>query len=873
MSSEQPLETQPTIESEEEQKMKRVDTMTDEEILAAIRKQVEYYFSKENLQNDKYLTTHMDANMSVPISIIMKFPKIESLTKEESVLQKALENSSVTLIEGGRLKANVKVTGRSTIILREIPSDAPEEEVREIFNYEGCKPISSMHSDIGDTWFVLFESEEDAKDVLIELRLKKRTFRGQQAKGRMKTEATVRSFYPMPAVPSVLYPANAIGPGVPVYMGVPPLVPAAMYSYGLLPGQMINPALGILPNQVLNSVDPEKLGLDPNGATDGKSIEAGADDTPGEKNGQAVNGFYNNKHFVAGAKTNARGIPYGSSSQQQHPQQLAGNAQNAKQTKDARVGDKKAGQVGVGGAAQNASQNSSSSSSSSASSSSGAGGTGGNNSVNNNRKNKAFGGANATAGPGRKFDQPVAKPSPPIEISSANFPPLSSTQADDSSIPSPGYKGNYRKYSSDNILDIVRKVAATNLPDSIKPEEHPLAMNTTANLELLRRQRSASIEETREHLQQGRPVQREAIIAGAVDYVSMMFGDAAASDQQQHDGAAAAITLAPQATTNIPFSKNSWAALVKSTPDPVKVSTPPSSSATKSTPPATATEKSSKASHSNKKSNAAKASASSQSSASTSAAASASAADAPQTTTASTGDHQPAADSELVFISEGDETTAALDKSKGVVMPLTTGATASNTAGSIGALSLAVPPATAATAPSTSGAPTPGSVSDPAPTSDRSAATPTSGWGGKLSFANVLKQQAAEVSGVSGTTTPNSSNAAAATLTMSKGKSVSAAGAASHAQEESKGGAGKGGSNLYSKSGGRRDNNRYDSKHQNGSADKHRGDHARAKLGERSSESVNDKSWRNSGNTSSNSSSSHAAVEKSTAVTESPALI
>ena len=82
----------------------------------------------------------------------LQFPKIESLTKEESVLQKALENSSVALIEGGRLKATVKVTGRSTIILREIPSDAPEEEVREIFNYEGCKPISSMHSDIGDTW-------------------------------------------------------------------------------------------------------------------------------------------------------------------------------------------------------------------------------------------------------------------------------------------------------------------------------------------------------------------------------------------------------------------------------------------------------------------------------------------------------------------------------------------------------------------------------------------------------------------------------------------------------------------------------------------------------------------------------------------------
>lgn len=38
----------------------------------AVRKQVEYYFSKENLQTDAYLTSHMDANMTVSIAIVMK---------------------------------------------------------------------------------------------------------------------------------------------------------------------------------------------------------------------------------------------------------------------------------------------------------------------------------------------------------------------------------------------------------------------------------------------------------------------------------------------------------------------------------------------------------------------------------------------------------------------------------------------------------------------------------------------------------------------------------------------------------------------------------------------------------------------------------
>jgi hypothetical protein len=77
---------------------------------------------------------------------------MKALTNDEKLLQKALESSSVSVIQGNRIKANVKVVGRSTIILREIPPDTPPEEVKEIFDFEGCKSIVSMRSDIGDTW-------------------------------------------------------------------------------------------------------------------------------------------------------------------------------------------------------------------------------------------------------------------------------------------------------------------------------------------------------------------------------------------------------------------------------------------------------------------------------------------------------------------------------------------------------------------------------------------------------------------------------------------------------------------------------------------------------------------------------------------------
>ena len=46
--------------------------LNHEELIEAVRKQVEYYFSKENLQSDAFLTSQMDANMTVPIAVVMK---------------------------------------------------------------------------------------------------------------------------------------------------------------------------------------------------------------------------------------------------------------------------------------------------------------------------------------------------------------------------------------------------------------------------------------------------------------------------------------------------------------------------------------------------------------------------------------------------------------------------------------------------------------------------------------------------------------------------------------------------------------------------------------------------------------------------------
>lgn len=304
-----------------------VEVSSDPELINKVRSQIKYYFSKENLQQDAFLMSQMDSNMSVPISVIMQvtfkdlftfacfllvrcavqFAKLKTLTQNESLVISALENSTLSIVDG-RIKSNVKSGGRSTIILREIPSDCPEEEVREIFTYEGCRPIASMRSDIGDTWFVTMESEEDAKDTLIDLKLKKRTFRGSAVKGRMKSETIVRSFYPMQPAPPLMY--GGMMPFPPY--GAPMPVDMRAYGYGVVPNGMhpsglIPAGMGVMPgSRLVVETGNVKASLSPSGAETHESFSV-----DGESSGEAksVNGVKGERKNIGANGTGLKPSP------------------------------------------------------------------------------------------------------------------------------------------------------------------------------------------------------------------------------------------------------------------------------------------------------------------------------------------------------------------------------------------------------------------------------------------------------------------------------------------------------------------------------------------------------------------------------------
>jgi len=483
--------------------------MDHDTLLAAVRKQVEYYFSKENLERDAYLTSQMDASHSVPISVVMKFSKMKSLLKgDESILREALNNSTVCPIsEDNRIRALVKSGGRSTIILREIPADTPEAAVREIFNFDAMKSrnITSIRSDIENTWFVELDSETDAKDTLLDLKLKRRLFNGESVKARLKTEVAVRSFYSQPP-PVAVPPIGAYGQ-----------VPMSPYGgYGPNGSAVAVPPGGGgvfgYPPQMIQQIDPSLLALGsgtpllPDGSRSNSSYGTPEGGAHGDGGSKAQRGSNRGKY-----QDNERNASSGRVSQGQQTAQ-GGRGSHESNTR-----------VSQGTGSHGVNQTQGGRSKGSPNSRPGGGAERQAGGVASRGQAKSGKGGNNTKGGVNGTHVPV-----PVDLNLQNFPPL---HVDETPIPTAGYQSPYVKYSADDIITIVSKVKDAPIPlyalngKPLNPAEHGHAMTSTPNMDLLRRQRSFSIDETREQLQQGKPVQREAVAAGAVDYESMIYGD------------------------------------------------------------------------------------------------------------------------------------------------------------------------------------------------------------------------------------------------------------------------------------------------------------------------------------------------------------
>ena len=506
---------------------KQVATMSREERLEAVKKQVEYYFSPENLRNDPYLTSQMDAQRTVPLAVIVKFPKLKTLMDGDSgMLQEAIAASSaISLTESGdRIKANLldregsAGTNRNTIIIRDVAADATEDEIRDIFNFDDKKgDVVSVRSDIGNCWFVEMNSESAAKDTLLQLKLKGRKFRGEGVKARLKTDSVVRSYFSQPSQPSAPMQQPGMGaiggPGAPSPGGMPlgiNFMPYGQFppAYGIPAQGMGVPPGGFPPGaNIPGFTHPINIG--PGGLPIGMMPLAG----PG---GMPTRGMYPQDDTLGGV--NPRG-PGAASTKGER----GGVSQNEPSSSGHTNGNTNTNTNGGGGARRGGG---SQDERYSQGRSTDRGGSGASGAGNRGKSNKGSNGGNhrENSGKGGKKGKDGGSEHKPkgyvVDVSS--FPQLGALPVDDTPIPTPGYKGDFKKYSHDEIVTIVSQINEVKMPldmhgNPLDPTVHAHAMSKEANMDLLQRQRSFSMEEYREQLKQGVPVAKEALITGDTD--------------------------------------------------------------------------------------------------------------------------------------------------------------------------------------------------------------------------------------------------------------------------------------------------------------------------------------------------------------------
>lgn len=182
-------------------------------VLSQLAKQLEYYFSQQNLANDPYLQTLRDLNDGcAPVSILANFTKVKLLlpvadddVRIHAILQAATQysellrvlsidtstghvatdltpSSAKTILAVGpvgqeplSLSSSSSVTTASasaststgangassspplpsTVILRDVLPDVTEEQVRELFEQlQECPTVTSIHMDVGHCWYV-----------------------------------------------------------------------------------------------------------------------------------------------------------------------------------------------------------------------------------------------------------------------------------------------------------------------------------------------------------------------------------------------------------------------------------------------------------------------------------------------------------------------------------------------------------------------------------------------------------------------------------------------------------------------------------------------------------------------------------------------
>nr|XP_046252924.1 la-related protein 4 isoform X2 [Scatophagus argus] len=168
-----------------------VDSKTEEQPISSetlresLKKELEFYFSRENLSKDLYLMSQMDSDQFVPIWTIASMEGIKVLTTDMDLILDVLRSSPMVQVDekGEKVRPNHK---RCIIILREVPETTPVEEVESLFKNDNCPKVISVEFAHNNNWYITFQSDTDAQQAYKYLREEVKTFQGKPIMARIK---------------------------------------------------------------------------------------------------------------------------------------------------------------------------------------------------------------------------------------------------------------------------------------------------------------------------------------------------------------------------------------------------------------------------------------------------------------------------------------------------------------------------------------------------------------------------------------------------------------------------------------------------------------------------------------------------------------
>lgn len=159
--------------------------LSTENLRESLKKELEFYFSRENLSKDLYLMSQMDSDQFVPIWTIASMEGIKVLTTDMDLILDVLRSSPMVQVDekGEKVRPNHK---RCIIILREVPETTPIEEVESLFKNENCPKVISVEFAHNNNWYITFQSDTDAQQAYKYLREEVKTFQGKPIMARIK---------------------------------------------------------------------------------------------------------------------------------------------------------------------------------------------------------------------------------------------------------------------------------------------------------------------------------------------------------------------------------------------------------------------------------------------------------------------------------------------------------------------------------------------------------------------------------------------------------------------------------------------------------------------------------------------------------------